>query len=145
MRLLLTVMLVAGVLNSPAIASGAPEGGPRLRPQDSRIIQVLKEGMARSATFRSLVERIEASQADVRRIEARLQRLDPGGLAHRRATRQAARRRVTASRELRRLELDPGTIDRLVDLAEVVVRAAALALRDDGRGFERNRDAERLQ
>ena len=65
MRLLLTLILVAGVLTSPAIAFAAPEGGPRLRPQDARIVQVIKEGMARSATFRSLVERIEASHVIV--------------------------------------------------------------------------------
>ena len=65
MRLLLTVMLVAVTLTSSAIASAATEGGPRLRPQDPRIIQVLKEGMAKSATFRALVERIEASHVIV--------------------------------------------------------------------------------
>jgi hypothetical protein len=65
MRVLLTMMLVAGIMTSSTIASAAPDGGPRLRPQDPRIVQVLKEGMARSATFRSLVERIEASQVIV--------------------------------------------------------------------------------
>jgi len=65
MRLLLSVMLVTGLLTSPAIASGAPAGGPRLRPHDPRIVQVIKEGMARSATFRALVERIETGQVIV--------------------------------------------------------------------------------
>jgi hypothetical protein len=65
MRLLLTVLLVAVTLTSSAIASAAADGGPRLRPQDPRIMQVLKEGVAKSATFRALVERIEASHVIV--------------------------------------------------------------------------------
>ncbi len=60
MRLLLTLALVLGVLTSSAGASER-NGGPRLRPQDSRITLILQEGMARSATFRALVDRIEAS------------------------------------------------------------------------------------
>jgi hypothetical protein len=65
MRLLLTVLFVAVALTSSAIASGARDGGARLRPQDPRVVQALKEGMARSATFRSLVERIESSHVIV--------------------------------------------------------------------------------
>lgn len=64
MRLLLTIALVAGVLTSSARAS-EPIGGPRLRPQDPRISLVLQEGMARSATFRALVNRIESSNVIV--------------------------------------------------------------------------------
>ena len=60
MRMLLTVALVAVLSVSTALASERI-GGPRLRPQDSRSVQVLKEGPARSATFRALVNRIEAS------------------------------------------------------------------------------------
>lgn len=60
MRMLLTVALVAILSISSALAAERV-GGPRLRPQDSRVAQVLKEGAARSATFRALVDRIEAS------------------------------------------------------------------------------------
>jgi hypothetical protein len=64
MRLLLTVSLLAAVLNAPAIA-GTPDGGQKLRPQDPRIVQAIKEGSARSATFKALVDRIEASDVIV--------------------------------------------------------------------------------
>ena len=50
---------------SSAMLASERIGGPRLRPQDPRIIQVLQEGMARSATFRALVDRIEASNVIV--------------------------------------------------------------------------------
>ena len=60
MRMLLTVALVAVLSISSALAAERV-GGPRLRPQDTRSVQVLKEGAARSATFRALVDRIEAS------------------------------------------------------------------------------------
>ena len=64
MRVLLTVALVASLSVSSALAADRV-GGPRLRPQDSRSALVLKEGAARSATFRALVERIEASNVIV--------------------------------------------------------------------------------
>jgi hypothetical protein len=64
MRVLITVALFAAVVNSSALAAQRV-GGPRLRPQDPRIVQVLKEGSARSATFKSLVDRIEASNVIV--------------------------------------------------------------------------------
>ena len=64
MRVLLTLALVASVVTSSAIASER-NGGPRLRPQDPRIVQVLKEGPLRSETFRSLVDRIEAGNVIV--------------------------------------------------------------------------------
>lgn len=60
MRMLLTVALVAVLSISSALAAERI-GGPRLRPQDPRSVQVLREGAARSATFRALVNRIEAS------------------------------------------------------------------------------------
>jgi hypothetical protein len=63
MRLTITVALLA-VVGSSALAA-EPNGGPRLRPQDARIAQVLKEGSARSATFKALVDRIEASNVIV--------------------------------------------------------------------------------
>lgn len=60
MRMLLTVALGA-VLSIPTALAAERIGGPRLRPQDPRTVQVLKEGGGRSATFRALVNRIEAS------------------------------------------------------------------------------------
>jgi hypothetical protein len=65
MRLLLIVALCAAVLSSSVLASDDRIGGPRLRPQDSRIVQVLREGAARSSTFRSLADRIESSNVIV--------------------------------------------------------------------------------
>ena len=41
------------------------DGGSRIRPQDARSTLLLREGMARSETFRALVERIEASNVFV--------------------------------------------------------------------------------
>ena len=64
MRVLLTVALGAVLSVSSALASER-DGGPRLRPQDARITQVLKEGAERSTTFRALVNRIEASNVIV--------------------------------------------------------------------------------
>jgi hypothetical protein len=64
MRVLLAVALVAVLFNASTVASERI-GGARLRPQDTRVAQVLKEGAARSATFRALVNRIEASNVIV--------------------------------------------------------------------------------
>jgi hypothetical protein len=64
MRMLLTLALFASVVTSSAIAAER-NGGPRLRPQDARCTQVLKEGALRSATFRALVDRIEAGNVIV--------------------------------------------------------------------------------
>jgi hypothetical protein len=64
MRLLLTVAVFASLLSSSALADSRV-GGPRIRPQDSRFAQIIQEGMARSATFRSLVDRIESSNVIV--------------------------------------------------------------------------------
>lgn len=62
---LLTVALLATALASSTLAAAGPDGGPRLRPQDSRLTEVLREGVARSATFKALVDRIEASNVIV--------------------------------------------------------------------------------
>ena len=64
MRVLLAVALVAVLSASSTIASERI-GGPRLRPQDKRVAQVLKEGAVRSETFRALVNRIEAGNVIV--------------------------------------------------------------------------------
>ena len=56
--------------------------------------------------------RIQASLLAVKKLESRLQRLKPGGAAHRRAQWEGARRRVSASRELRDLQFNTETTDR---------------------------------
>lgn len=65
MRLLPIVALCATLLTSTAFAAKGPTGEVRLRPQDSRLEQVLKEGARRSTTFKALVDRIEASNVIV--------------------------------------------------------------------------------
>jgi hypothetical protein len=63
MRLLLTIAL-CGLLVSSALAK-EKQGDPHLRPQDDRVAQALRDGAKRSATFKSLVDRIEGSQVIV--------------------------------------------------------------------------------
>lgn len=70
MRMLLALVVLGCLtLTSPAIASGDPAviegGGPRIRPQNAYIADLLKTGRARSATLRSLAERIEAGNVIV--------------------------------------------------------------------------------
>ena len=68
MRLLLTLAVLCSLtLTSSAIASTDPavSGGPRLRPQSAYVAALLKAGIARSATMRSLVDRIEAGNVIV--------------------------------------------------------------------------------
>jgi len=66
MRLLPCVVVSALMATSSTFAfADAPTGEVRLRPQDPRLEQVLKDGAARSATFRALVDRIEASNVIV--------------------------------------------------------------------------------
>jgi hypothetical protein len=62
--MLLTVALVAILSISSALAAERV-GGPRLRPQDPRSVQVLKDGAA-PGTFRALVNRIEARTSTCR-------------------------------------------------------------------------------
>jgi hypothetical protein len=64
MRVLLTVALCV-VVTTSAFASDTIEGDAHIRPQDERLAQVLRDGAARSATFKSLVDRIEASHVIV--------------------------------------------------------------------------------
>jgi len=68
MRWLLSIVLCSAVLVSNVYAA-APDkprdGGARVRPQDARSIQLMRDGMARSETFRALVERLEASNVFV--------------------------------------------------------------------------------
>ena len=69
MRYLLTLAMFCSLtLTSSVIAATDPDvsgGGPRLRPQSAYIAGLLKAGTARSATMRSLVDRIEASNVIV--------------------------------------------------------------------------------
>lgn len=59
---LTTIALVAATLALPAPAGAA---SPRLRPQGQRVARWLADGMARSVTFRALVERIEGGDVIV--------------------------------------------------------------------------------
>jgi RNA polymerase primary sigma factor len=60
------------------------------------------------------IDRIRKNLAAVRAIEGRLQHLKPGGPAYRQAAWEGARRSLSASRELRGLQFNTSTIDRLV-------------------------------
>jgi hypothetical protein len=64
MRLLLSLALCAVMTSSAAVATASP-AEPHLRPQDDRLRQLLRDGSARSATLRSLVDRIEANRVIV--------------------------------------------------------------------------------
>lgn len=68
MRWLLSVVLCSVLSISNLFAAPAlkpRDGGARIRPQDARSTQLLRDGMARSDTFRALVERLEASNVFV--------------------------------------------------------------------------------
>lgn len=68
MRWLLGFVLCSAVLVSHVHADtgGKPGGGdPRIRPQDPRSTQLLREGLDRSETFRALVQQIESSNVFV--------------------------------------------------------------------------------
>ncbi|MEO7156846.1 MAG: hypothetical protein ABI039_04745 [Vicinamibacterales bacterium] len=52
------------VLTSSLVAA-APGSEARLRPQDARLTSLLRQGAARSTTFKALVDRIEASHVIV--------------------------------------------------------------------------------
>jgi len=65
MRLLLSLVLCAVVMSSPALAAASSPTGRNVRPQDNRLTQLLRAGSARSATLKSLVDRIEASRVIV--------------------------------------------------------------------------------
>jgi hypothetical protein len=64
MRALLTIVLATFVLASSAIAAERA-GGPRIRSLDDRTTAMMAAGIARSASFRALVARIEASDVFV--------------------------------------------------------------------------------
>lgn len=68
MRHLFALVLCSSILTSTGLAA-QPEwwrdGGPRIRPQDQRLTDLLQAGLSRSATLRALVNRIEASNVIV--------------------------------------------------------------------------------
>jgi hypothetical protein len=64
MSTLRTSIVLLALLVAPAVASATPPmgvvpGGPRLRPDDSRSAALVLEGLERSETLRSLVDRLE--------------------------------------------------------------------------------------
>ena len=62
MRHLLALVLCSLVSTSALAANfGDPSPEARIRPQDARLFDLLRDGMARSPTFRALVNRIESS------------------------------------------------------------------------------------
>lgn len=63
MRMLLAFALSGLVVSS--VFAKERQGDPHLRPQDDRVAAALRDGAKRSATFKSLVERIERSQVIV--------------------------------------------------------------------------------
>lgn len=65
MRLLLSLALCAVVVSSSALVAAAPHAQTRLRPQDDRLSSLLRDGTSRSATLKTLVDRIETSNVIV--------------------------------------------------------------------------------
>jgi hypothetical protein len=65
MRLLPALALCVVVLASSTLGAAAPYPEHRLRPQDSRLTNLLRQGSERSTTFKALVDRIEASNVIV--------------------------------------------------------------------------------
>ena len=65
MRILPALALCAVVLTSSALTAAAPGEEVRIRPQDARLANLLRQGAARSTTFKALVDRIEASNVIV--------------------------------------------------------------------------------
>ena len=65
MELLHSVVLCAVVISSPALMAASPVTSTNIRTQDDRLTQLLRAGTARSATLKSLVDRIEASRVIV--------------------------------------------------------------------------------
>lgn len=64
MRSLFAAALCIIVFSTAAFAATV-DGGPRLRPQSSRLTDAVLEGAARSATFRALVDRLGAGDVIV--------------------------------------------------------------------------------
>ena len=64
MRLLPALALCVVVLASSTLTA-APKPEARLRPQDTRLTNLLRQGSERSTTFKALVDRIESSNVIV--------------------------------------------------------------------------------
>lgn len=64
-RHLLFVVFTVGLISSAAAEAAAQAKSRNLRPQDDRLSNLLRNGSARSATFKALVDRIEASKVIV--------------------------------------------------------------------------------
>ena len=64
MRTLLALVL-GSLMSTTAFAADDVWREARLRPQDSRLASLMRDGMARSTTFRSLVNRLEAGNVIV--------------------------------------------------------------------------------
>jgi hypothetical protein len=62
---LLPLVILSFAIAAPAAFANGPTGEVRLRPQDARLELALKEGAARSTTFKALVDRIEKSNVIV--------------------------------------------------------------------------------
>ena len=62
---LIPIVALSLLFSTVTAFAAEPGDAVRLRPQDSRLEQVLKEGAQRSATFKALVDRIEASNVIV--------------------------------------------------------------------------------
>ena len=71
----------------------------------------------RQRAVRLAIARVQASLAEVKRLENRLRRLKPDGRAHQRTTWAGARQSVVASRELRNLQFNAETVGRLARAA----------------------------
>lgn len=66
MRTLLTLLAAASIATHAFAATDDNTAqGARVRPQDPRLIQLLRAGLTRSATLRGLVNRLEASNVIV--------------------------------------------------------------------------------
>ena len=65
MRLLRSLALCAVVISAPALEAASPVISTNLRPQDQRLTALIRAGSARSATLKSLIDRIEASRVIV--------------------------------------------------------------------------------
>lgn len=60
LALTMTSSVAAAETSRPLNAGTAATGGPRIRASDSRVIDAIAEGIVRSDTFRTLLQRIEA-------------------------------------------------------------------------------------
>ena len=110
---LLHLLLTVALLGVPLAATAKPgpppgynpatwNGGPRVRPADSRSAAILLDGIRRSETFRSVVERLEQHDVIVYvQIQPALKGRLSGGLTWLSATKRFRYVRVGISPEMR--------------------------------------------